>query len=61
LACAAFDNAEARRDFTARKKILWEAETASNSEVRAKEAEFIMSLRSNEPAVRYNRRPKPSP
>ena len=49
---------EARRDFTARKEILWESETASDAEVRAKEAEFITSLRSNDPAVGYNRWPK---
>jgi hypothetical protein len=49
---------EARRDFTARKEILWESETASDAEVRAKEAEFITSLKSNDPAIGYNRWPK---
>ena len=49
---------EARRDFTARKEILWESETAFDAEVRAKEAEFITSLKSNDPAIGYDRWPK---
>jgi hypothetical protein len=46
------------RDITVRKEILWEPETATNQEVNAKEVEFILKLRSNDPAVGYNRRPK---
>ena len=46
---------EQRRDFTIRKQILWESETATDSEVRRKEAEFIRELRSNDPVVGYNR------
>jgi hypothetical protein len=46
------------RDWTVRKEILWESETATDQEVNAKEFEFIRSLRSNDPAVGYNRRPK---
>ena len=49
---------EARRDLTARKEILWESETASDSDVNMKEREFILSLRSNDPAIGYNRWPK---
>jgi hypothetical protein len=50
---------EQRRDFTARKEILWESETAANEEVDAKEIEFILALRSNDPAIGYNRSLKP--
>lgn len=46
------------RDFTVRKEILWESATASDREVSAKEVEFIVALRSNDPAVGYNRWPK---
>jgi len=50
---------EERRDFTIRKEILWESETASDSEVNQKEVEFIRQLQSNEPAIGYNQWPKP--
>lgn len=49
---------EQRRDFTIRKEILWESATATNKEVTAKELEFIRLLRSNDPTIGYNRRPK---
>jgi hypothetical protein len=49
---------EQRRDFTIRKEILWESETATDSEVLQKEFEFILSLRANDPEIGYNRRPK---
>lgn len=49
---------EQRRDFTIRKEVLWESETASDAEVRLKELEYIRSLRSNDPAVGYNRWPR---
>ena len=48
---------EARRDFTIRREILWESETASDAEVRAKELEMIRLHRSNDPAVGYNQWP----
>lgn len=48
---------EQRRDFTIRKEVLWESETASDEEVSQKEVEFIRLFRSNDPAVGYNRRP----
>lgn len=47
-----------QRDFTIRKEILWESTTASDSEVSRKEVEFIRLLRSNEPAIGYNRWPR---
>jgi hypothetical protein len=49
---------EQRRDFTIRREILWESETATDAEVSQKEVEFIRSYRSNDPAVGYNRWPK---
>ena len=49
---------EQRRDFTIRKEILWESETASDAEVNQKEVEFIRKLRSNDPAIGYNQWPK---
>jgi hypothetical protein len=47
------------RDFTVRKEILWESDTASDAEVDAKEIEFILALRSNDPTVGYNRTLRP--
>jgi hypothetical protein len=47
-----------RRDFTVRREILWAAESASREEVTEKEIEFIRALRSNDPAVGYNRWPR---
>jgi hypothetical protein len=35
---------EQRRDFTIRKQILWESETATDSEANQKEVEFIREL-----------------
>ena len=49
---------EQRRNFTIKKEILWESETASDKEVNLKEVEFIRSLGSNDPAVGYNQWPK---
>jgi hypothetical protein len=49
---------EQRRDFTIRKELLWESETASNQEVNFKEVEYILLFRSNDPTVGYNQRPK---
>ena len=50
---------EQTRDFTLRKQILWESDDATNDEVDAKEIDFIVALRSNDPAVGYNRTIKP--
>lgn len=49
---------EQRRDFTIRKEILWESETASDKEVGLKEVEYINSFMSNDPAIGYNQWPK---
>lgn len=48
-----------RHDFTIRKEILWESETATDDEVAKTEKEFIMQLRSNVPEIGYNQWPKP--
>jgi hypothetical protein len=48
---------EQRRNFTIRKEILWESETATNAEVNRMEVHFIRLLRSNDPAIGYNRWP----
>ena len=52
--------AEQRDDFTIRKEILWSSESACDTEVRAKELEFIVALRANDPAIGYNRSPRKS-
>lgn len=49
---------EEKRDFTVRRQILWESARASRSEVVRKEHEFIKALRSNDPAIGYNRSPR---
>ena len=49
---------EQRRDFTIRKEILWESDSAPDSEARRMEVEFIRKLRSNDPAIGYNRWPR---
>jgi hypothetical protein len=49
---------EQRRDFTIRREILWESEDATVAEVTAKEIEFILILRSNDPSIGYNQWPK---
>ena len=47
-----------KMDFSIRKEILWESDTATNSEVSLKEVEMIRRYRSNDPAIGYNRWPK---
>ncbi len=47
-----------RLDYTIRKQILWESETATEAELSAKEVEMIRKYRANDPAVGYNRWPK---
>ena len=49
---------EQRRSFTVTREILWESELASDQEVNQKEIEFILSLKSNNPAIGYNQWPK---
>ena len=49
---------EERMDFTIRREILWSSETATRKEINAKELEFILKLRANDPKVGYNQWPK---
>ena len=49
---------EDRRSFTVTRDVLWESETASDSEVSRKEVELIREHRSNDSTVGYNRWPK---
>lgn len=49
---------EQRRDFTIRKEILWESDTASDQEVNLKEVEYINLFKSNDPKIGYNQWPK---
>ena len=49
---------EEKRDFTIRKEILWQSETATDKEVAKKEIEYIRFFSSNNPAIGYNRWPK---
>jgi hypothetical protein len=60
-AIAADFTPEQRRDMTIRREIIWESETTTDAEVRAKEIEYINALRSNDPAIGYNLWPKPKP
>jgi len=46
------------RDFTIRKQIIWESETATDSEVTLHEIKFITEYKSNDPQIGYNRWPK---
>jgi len=48
---------EQRQRFTVTKETLWSSDTATPSEVTSKEIEFILTLRSNDPAVGYNLSP----
>jgi len=49
---------EERKVFTVTKEILWESATATREEINQKEMELILSLKSNDPSVGYNRFPK---
>jgi hypothetical protein len=49
---------EIRLDYTIRKQILWESETASEKELSEKEVEFIKYYQSNKPKIGYNQWPK---
>jgi hypothetical protein len=49
---------EQMRDFTIRKEIIWESESATDKEVNTKEIEFILQYKSNDPSIGYNRWPK---
>lgn len=47
-----------RKDYTLRKEILWESDSATNAELSAKEVEMIRLHRSNDPTVGYKRWPR---
>jgi hypothetical protein len=47
-----------RKDFTIRREIIWESETATDPEVSQKEIDCVRAYRSNNPDVGYNRWPK---
>ena len=49
---------DVRLDYTIRKQILWESDSASEEELSAKEVELIREYRSNDPEIGYNRWPK---
>ena len=47
-----------RHDYTIRKEILWESESASEAELSSIEVAMIRKFRANDPTVGYNRWPK---
>ncbi|MBL4668548.1 MAG: hypothetical protein JKY30_04730 [Flavobacteriales bacterium] len=49
---------EERKNFTIRKEIIWESESASDKEVNAKEVELIRKFNSNNPGIGFNQWPK---
>jgi hypothetical protein len=49
---------ELQMDYTVRKEILWESDTATEEELSAKEVEMIRKYGSNNPEIGYNRWPK---
>ena len=49
---------EQRRDFSIRKEILWESETATDKETNQKEIEYINLFKSNNTTIGYNQWPK---
>lgn len=49
---------EQRTSMTIKKDIIWESETATNQEVLRKEMELIISNKSNNPTIGYNKKPK---
>ena len=53
-----FPSRQQRKSISVLREILWESESASMSEVRRKEVEFIRLLAANDPAVGYNRWPR---
>jgi len=47
-----------RKNFTIRKQILWESETATPEELKQQEDYYIVKLGANDPVKGYNLRPK---
>jgi hypothetical protein len=52
---------EQRQAFSIKREILWESSSATDTEVNVKEVEFILAVRSNDPAIGYNRWPRFKP
>lgn len=50
---------EVRKDYSIRKEILWESDDCSESELSQMEVRYIREFQSNDPAIGYNRWPKP--
>jgi hypothetical protein len=49
---------EVRTDYTIRKRILWQSESCTESELAAMEVYFIRKYQANDPTIGYNRWPK---
>lgn len=47
-----------RRDFTIRRQIIWESDTASDTEVSQTEVDLIRQHRANDPPIGYNKWPR---
>ena len=54
----AADLGEQVNDYSARKTILWESDTATDAEVRAMAVQLIRQHDSNDPAIGYNLMPR---
>lgn len=49
---------EQRKTFIIKKEVIWESDTATDSEVNKMEIEFIKEYKSNDPSIGYNQFPK---
>jgi len=47
-----------RRDFTVRREVIWESDTATDEEVGQVEAAYIRALGANDPTMGYNEWPE---
>jgi hypothetical protein len=56
--CADLELEPGQFELTLRKEILWESETATDAEVRAKEKDKILETGANNPAIGYNMSPR---
>jgi hypothetical protein len=52
---------EQRKVFTITREVLWESDTATDTEVNKKEIEYIRLYKSNDPNIGYNQFPKFKP
>lgn len=50
-----------RRDFTVRREIIWESESATDDEVKQVEGAYIRALGANDPKMGYNEWPEFKP